>query len=116
MRHHPLSYLEGKTQAEVHNEVKTAFGDKVVNRMSMLKWCDKFKNGHTSVHDDQRSGRVMKLWKKIENALCHDRRFTVDELSMMFPQSSRSLLHETITETLRYRKLFERWFTKQLTD
>ncbi|KAG5319755.1 MOS1T transposase, partial [Pseudoatta argentina] len=54
--------------------------------------------------------------KKIENALRDDRRLTVDELSAMFPQISRSLLHETITETLGYRKLSARWVPKQLTD
>ncbi|KAK9711619.1 hypothetical protein QE152_g25374 [Popillia japonica] len=31
-------------------------------------------------------------------------------------QIARSLLHETITETLGYRKLSARWVPKQLTD
>ena len=68
------------------------------------------------VHADQRSGRLAKLWKKIKNALHDNRRLTVDELSMMFLQISRSLLHETITETLRFRKLSARWVPKQLID
>ncbi|KAG5325333.1 MOS1T transposase, partial [Pseudoatta argentina] len=91
-----------------------------MNRTSVFKWCREFKNGRTSVHDDQRSGRPSILTddivKKIENALRDDRRLTVDELSAMFPQISRSLLHETITETLGYRKLSARWVPKQLTD
>ncbi|KAG5324957.1 SETMR methyltransferase, partial [Pseudoatta argentina] len=104
----------------VYNEVKTAYGDKGMNRTSVFKWCREFKNGRTSVHDDQRSGRPSILTddivEKIENALRDDRRLTVDELSAMFPQISRSLLHETITETLGYRKLSARWVPKQLTD
>ncbi|KAG8287608.1 hypothetical protein J6590_033178 [Homalodisca vitripennis] len=28
-----------------------------MNRMSVFKWCLEFQNHHTSVHDDQRSGR-----------------------------------------------------------
>ncbi|KAG5327273.1 GVQW3 protein, partial [Pseudoatta argentina] len=91
-----------------------------MNRTSVFKWCREFKNGRTSVHDDQRSGRPSILTddivEKIENALRDDRRLTVDELSAMFPQISRSLLHETITETLGYRKLSARWVPKQLTD
>ncbi|KAG5318563.1 SETMR methyltransferase, partial [Pseudoatta argentina] len=91
-----------------------------MNRTSMLKWRREFKNGRTSVHDDQRSGRPSILTddivEKIENALRDDRRFTVDELSPMFPQISRPLLHETISETLGYRKLSARWVPKQLTD
>ncbi|KAG5315601.1 SETMR methyltransferase, partial [Pseudoatta argentina] len=91
-----------------------------MNRTSVFKWCREFKNGRTSVHDDQRSGRPSILTddivEKIENALRDDRRLTMDELSAMFPQISRSLLHETITETLGYRKLSARWVPKQLTD
>ncbi|KAG5313020.1 SETMR methyltransferase, partial [Pseudoatta argentina] len=109
-----------KTPVEVYNEVKTAYGDKGMNRTSVFKWCREFKNGRTSVHDDQRSGRPSILTddivEKIENALRDDRRLTVDELSAMFPQISRSLLHETITETLGYWKLSARWIPKQLTD
>ncbi|KAG5325839.1 SETMR methyltransferase, partial [Pseudoatta argentina] len=117
-----IRYLvwKGKTPIEVYNEVKTAYGDTGMNRTSVFKWCREFKNGRTSVHDDQRSGRPSILTddivKKIENALRDDRRLTVDELSAMFPQISRSLLHETITETLGYRKLSARWVPKQLTD
>ncbi|KAG5320383.1 GVQW3 protein, partial [Pseudoatta argentina] len=73
-----------------------------MNRTSVFKWCREFKNGRTSVHDDQRSGRPSILTddivEKIENALRDDRRLTVNELSAMFPQISRSLLHETIAE------------------
>ncbi|KAG5307565.1 MOS1T transposase, partial [Pseudoatta argentina] len=54
-----IRYLvwKGKTPVEVYNEVKTAYGDKGMNRTSVFKWCREFKNGRTSVHDDQRSGR-----------------------------------------------------------
>ena len=55
---------------------------------------------------------VQKLWKKIENALRDDHRLTMDELSAMFPQISRSLLQET----LGYGKMSTRWVPKQLTD
>ena len=69
------------------------------------------KNGRTSVHDDQRSGRpsivTAETVEKIEKALHDVRRLTVDELSAMFPQISRCLLQETITETLGYRKLLQ---------
>ena len=53
--------------------------------------------------------------KNNENALRDDRRLAVDELSAMFPQISRSLLHENITD-LGYQKLSARWVPKQLTD
>ena len=108
-----IHYLiwKGKTQGEVYNEVKTAYGDKAMNYMRVFKWCDEFINGCTSVHDDQRSRRPS-IVEKIENTLCDNCRLTVDELPAMFPQIYRSLLHETH----EYRKLFARWVQKQLTD
>ena len=56
--HGVIHYLVwmGKTPVEAYNEVKTAYGDKAMNCMSVFNWCSKFKNGHTSVHNDQRSG------------------------------------------------------------
>ena len=97
-----------KTPVGVYNEVKTIYGDKAMNCTSVFKWCGEFKNGLTSVHDDQRSRPSIvtdKIVEKIENALHDNCRLTMDELSVMFPQIYRSMLHETITEILRYRKL-----------
>jgi hypothetical protein len=69
-----------------------------------------------SVHDDQKRGLTDKIVEKIKNVLCDDHRLTVDQLFAMFLLISRFLLHETITETFRYRKLSARWIPKQLTD
>ena len=110
-----IRYLvrKGETLAEVYNEVKTAYGDKAVNHTSVFMWCGEFKNGRTSVHDDQRSGRPSIDWQNCRNnrTCAPQRSQTVDELSAIFPQISRSLLHKTITETLGYRKLSSSWQT-----
>lgn len=95
----------------------------------IMRWKLKFKIiepwvervvSRISVHDDQRSGRPAivtdELVQKIGIVVRDDRRLTLDELSAIFPQSSRSLIHETITETLQYRKLSARWVLKQLTE
>ncbi|KAF6216143.1 hypothetical protein GE061_000482 [Apolygus lucorum] len=91
-----------------------------MNRTSVYKWCREFKNGRTNVHDDLRSGKPSivtdELVEKIENAVRDDRRSTLDAISTKFPQISRSLLHETITETLGFHKLCARWVPKQLTE
>ncbi|KAG5315403.1 GVQW3 protein, partial [Pseudoatta argentina] len=69
-----IRYLiwKGKTPVEVYNKVQTVYGDKGMNRTSVFKWYREFKNGRTSVHDDQRSGRPSILTddivEKIENA------------------------------------------------
>lgn len=56
------------------------------------------------------------LVTQIEEAVREDRRLTVDELAAMFPQLSSSIVQETITETLGFRKLCARWVPKQLTQ
>ena len=83
-------------------KIAKQLGNKAMNRTRVIKWRGEFKSGRTSVNDDQRSGRPS-IVKKIENALRNDCWLTVDELSAMFPQIYRSLLHETNTETLGYR-------------
>ena len=84
-----------KTPVEVYNKVKTAFGDKAMNRTRVVRWCGELK---TVVRMPMvlRGVEDLQLWNEIENALREDRRLTVDELSAMSPQISRSLLHETL--------------------
>jgi hypothetical protein len=42
--------------------------------------------------------------------------FTISPNSMHFPQISRSLLHEIVSDKLRFRELCSRWEPKMLTD
>lgn len=117
-----IRYLvaKGKSPSEVFSEIKTVYGEGVMNRTSVFKWCREFKNGRTDVHDEPRSGRSSiltdELVEKTDEAVRGDRRSTLEELSVVFPQISRSLLHETIAETLGFRKLSARWIPKQLTE
>ena len=87
-----------------------------MNRKSVFKWCGEFKDCRTSVHDDQRSGKPWIDWQNCWKNRKEDSRLTVDVLSAMFPQISRSLQLETIIEILEYRNLSARWVPKQLTD
>ena len=61
---HYLLWKE-KTSVEVCNDVKTAYVDKAMNCTSVFKWCGKFKNSCTSIHDDQRCGRPSIVKKKM---------------------------------------------------
>ncbi|KAL4121063.1 hypothetical protein QTP88_013646 [Uroleucon formosanum] len=110
-----IRYLVAKEKSphEIFNEVRTVYGEGHMNRTSIYKWCREFKNGRMNVPDDLRSGRPSILTddivNKVENAVRDDRRLTLDELSAMFPQLSRSLLHETITETCKPPEFLERY-------
>ncbi|GBN34913.1 hypothetical protein AVEN_113769-1 [Araneus ventricosus] len=52
----------------------------------------------------------MMVWLHREN-----RRFTIRRLFDEFPQISKTVLHEIVTNRLNYRKLCSRWVPKMLT-
>jgi hypothetical protein len=52
----------------------------------------------------------------VEEEIQENRRFTISSLSLHFPQISRSLLHEIVSDKLRFWKLCSRWVPKMLMD
>ena len=85
-----------------------------MNESSVRKWCIRFKNGRTNVHDEERSGRPSivtdDLLAKVDEKIRENRRFTITRLSLCFPQVSRKLLFEIVTHKLGYLLLFGRGF------
>ncbi|KFM58918.1 Histone-lysine N-methyltransferase SETMAR, partial [Stegodyphus mimosarum] len=74
----------------------------------------------TNVHAEARSGRPSvvtdDLVRKVDEAIHENRRFTMTTLSEAFPQISRTVLFEIVSDRLNYRKLCSRWVPKMLTD
>jgi hypothetical protein len=90
-----------------------------MNRQTVAKWCLEFEAGRSDVHNEIRSGRptvVTDEIQKIDENICADRRLTIDELHQQCPEVSRTVLHETVTKILGYRKLCVRRLPKMLTD
>jgi len=56
------------------------------------------------------------LVEKINEKIHENRRFTITDFSLDFPQISRSLLHEIVTEKLGYHKVCARWVPKFLSE
>ncbi|GBM53376.1 hypothetical protein AVEN_81927-1 [Araneus ventricosus] len=84
------------------------------------KWVRQFNDGRTNVHDEAWSGRhsVVNdgLVAKVNEKIRENRRFTIRMLCDEFPQISKTVLHEIVTNRLNYRKLCSRWVSKMLTD
>ncbi|KAG8226287.1 hypothetical protein J437_LFUL002726 [Ladona fulva] len=84
------------------------------------EWVRLFKSGRENIHDEERSGRPSlvtdELVQKIDGKVRENRRFTISELSDEFPQISRTVLYEVVTERLGYRKFCARWVPKILTE
>jgi hypothetical protein len=78
-----------------------------------------FSEGRTNAHDDDRSGRpslfTADLLDSVNEKIRENRRFTLSELSTHFQHIFRSLLHEIVTEYVKYHKLCARWVPKMLT-
>lgn len=105
---------------EIYRQIKNVYGDNVMNESSVRNWCIMFNQGRTSVHDEDRSGRpslvTEELKGKVEEKIQETRRFTLSTLHESFPQISRSLLHEVVTEHLGYKKMCALWVPKTLTE
>uniref|UniRef100_A0A670YH07 Mos1 transposase HTH domain-containing protein n=1 Tax=Pseudonaja textilis TaxID=8673 RepID=A0A670YH07_PSETE len=105
---------------EIFWQLCEVYGDNIITEGGVRQWCIKFKNGRTNIHDEQRSGRPSivtdELVAKVDVKIRENRRFTVTELSLSFPQISRSLLHEIVTQKLGYHKFCARWVPKILTE
>ncbi|GBM75327.1 hypothetical protein AVEN_144153-1 [Araneus ventricosus] len=84
------------------------------------KWVRQFNDGRTNVHDEARSGRPFVindgLVAKMNEKIRENRRFTIRMLFDEFPQISKTVLHEIVTNRLNYSKLCSRWVPKMFTD
>jgi len=72
------------------------------------------------VHDEVRSGRPSlvndDLVRKGNERVRDDRHFTISDLSLYFPQISRTLLYNIVSSHLGYREVFARRVPKMLTE
>jgi len=62
------------------------------------KWVRMFNKGQENAHDEARSGRPSlvndDLVRKVHERVRDDRRFTISDLSLHFPQISRNLVYD----------------------
>jgi transposase len=52
-----LLHAEGQSVAEIHLRLCRIYGDNVMSDSCVRKWCRKFKDGRTDVHDEGGQGR-----------------------------------------------------------
>ncbi|GBL75399.1 hypothetical protein AVEN_194591-1 [Araneus ventricosus] len=104
--------------AEIHRQLVESYGENVMTDGMVRKWVRQFNDGRTNVHDEARSGRssVVNDVVKVNEKIRENRRFTIRMLFDEFPQISKTVLLESVTNRLNYRKLCSRWVPKMLTD
>ena len=96
------------------------YGNNAMSDGMVRKWVWMFNEGRENVHDEARSGRPSlvsdDLVHKVNERVRDDRRCTISDLSLHFPQISRTLLYDIVSSHLGYRKVCARWVHKMLTE
>ena len=83
--------------SEIHHQICQLYCDNEMSDGMVRKWVRMFNEGRENVHDEARSGRPSlmndDLVRKFNERVRDDRRFTISDLSLHFPQISRTLRH-----------------------
>jgi len=89
--------------SEIHHQICQVYGDNAMSDGIVRKWVRMFSEGRENVHDEARSGRPSlvndDLVHKVNETVRDDRRFTIFDLSLHFPQISRTLLYDTVSSS-----------------
>jgi len=77
------------------------YGDNAMSDGMIRKWVRMFNEGRENLHDEARIGRPSlvndDLVRKVNERVRDDRRFTISDLSLHFPQISRTLFYDTVS-------------------
>jgi len=94
--------------SEIHHQICQVYGYNVMSDGMVRKWVRMFNEGREKVHDEARSGRPSlvndDLVRKVNERGRDDRRFTISDLSLHFPQISRHLLYDIVSRHLGRRR------------
>jgi len=105
-----IRFLNTRTvlPSEIHHQICQVYGDNAMSDDMVRKWVRMFNEGRENVHDEARSGRLSlvndDLVRKVNERVREDRRFTTSDLSLHFPQISRTLLYDIVSSHLCYRR------------
>ena len=97
--------------SEIHHQICQVYGDNAMSDGMVRKRVRMFNEGQENMYDEARSGRPSlvndDLLHKVNERVCDDRHFTISDLSLHFPQISRTLLYDNVSSQLGYRKVCE---------
>jgi len=87
--------------SEIHHQPYQVYGDNAMSDGMVRKRFRIFTDGRENVHDEARSGCPSLvndyLVRKVNERVRDDRRFTISDLSLHFPQISRTLLYDIVS-------------------
>jgi len=87
--------------SEIHHQICQVYGDNAMSDGMVRKWVRMFNEERENMRDEAQSGRPSlvndDLVRKVNKRVHDDRRFTNSDLSLHFPQISRTLLHAIVS-------------------
>ena len=87
--------------SKIHHQICQVYGDNVMSDGTVRKWVPMFNVGWENVHDEARSGPSSlvndDLVHKVNERVRDNRHFTISDLSLHFPQISRTLLYDIVS-------------------
>jgi len=82
-------------QSEIHHQICQVYDDNAMSDGMVRKWVRMFNEVRENVHDEARSGRPSlvtdDLVRKVNERVRDDRRFTISDMFLHFPQISSTL-------------------------
>jgi len=94
--------------SEIHHLICQVYGDNAMSDGMVRKRVQMFNKGRENEHDKARSGRPSLvndgLVCKVNERVHDDRCITISDLSLHFPQISRTLLYDIVSSHLGYRR------------
>jgi len=86
---------------EIHHQICQLYGDNAMSDGMVRSWVRMFNEGRKNVHDEAWSGRLSlvndDLVRKVNERVRDDRRFTISDRSLHFPQISRTLRYDIVS-------------------
>jgi transposase len=98
-----------KSPTEVHKGVVEVYGENVISYKQVLVWCNQFKEGRTSLLDEERAGRPTTACnavneRRVEQLLLTDRCMKLKEIAYTL-NLSNTTVYQIVHDTLGYGKV-----------
>lgn len=109
-----------KTAAETHRMLKEAFGDLAMSKSKTFLWYKRFKEGRTSIYDDERSGRpstgvTLENIGKVRDIIRVDRRQTIHDVCDIVGMSYGTV-QRILADVLYMRRIAAKFVPRLLGD
>jgi len=86
--------------SEIHHQICQVYGDNAMSNGMVRKWVRMFNEGRENVHNEVQSGLPSLvndgLVRKVNERVRDNKRSTISDLSLHFPQISRTLLCDIV--------------------